>query len=432
MAFELSKHQKIVASGILQDLLSSVSTKTGTILSLAGSAGVGKTYLTSYLVEELLKQNLRIGCTAPTHKAVKVLKKHLEPYIDDISCSTIHAFLKLKLKPDYNKGIHTLVQDTFTNNTGIPVSVDVLIIDEMSMISENLFTFIKAVVKSGKVKAVLLIGDSMQLTPVDNSSQIVHDADVKQYRLTEIVRQAQDNSIIQESVFLRDCIESKQYVPIVDILNQAKENIFIINNYAEFVDTYVKDTSDKILASYTNNVVNSYNNEIRYKILGDVPMMIPGETLVLQEAYVQNNKILMNNNDEVVIKSCHKYMDFEKGIEYWEVESVDNPNFYVVDENSLTTWKGYLDNLKKIAISAEGNSRTYAWKKYFAVSSKYLSVKHNYASTIHKLQGSTYENIYIDYEALINSSADLDTLYRLIYVAITRASLNVYLFRQTY
>ncbi|MCI0501381.1 MAG: ATP-binding domain-containing protein, partial [Epsilonproteobacteria bacterium] len=63
---------------------------------------------------------------------------------------------------------------------------------------------------------------------------------------------------------------------------------------------------------------------------------------------------------------------------------------------------------------------TKLWKLFFQIKELFVDVKYTYASTIHKLQGSTYETIYIDLTD-IERMHDKDMMYRLLYVAITRA-----------
>jgi ATP-dependent exoDNAse (exonuclease V) alpha subunit len=66
------------------------------------------------------------------------------------------------------------------------------------------------------------------------------------------------------------------------------------------------------------------------------------------------------------------------------------------------------------------------WENFFALKEFFADVKYTFASTIHKLQGSTYETVYIDLFALANNKyIEMDQLYRLVYVAMTRASKDI-------
>ena len=59
----------------------------------------------------------------------------------------------------------------------------------------------------------------------------------------------------------------------------------------------------------------------------------------------------------------------------------------------------------------------------------FANVQYIYSSTIHKLQGSTYETCYVNvYDLITNDFMSLDEKYRLLYVAITRASKDIKIF----
>ncbi len=44
------------------------------------------------------------------------------------------------------------------------------------------------------------------------------------------------------------------------------------------------------------------------------------------------------------------------------------------------------------------------WKKYFRLKDAYANVQYIFASTIHKLQGSTYDTVYIDLSFINNNN----------------------------
>jgi hypothetical protein len=113
-------------------------------------------------------------------------------------------------------------------------------------------------------------------------------------------------------------------------------------------------------------------------------------------------------------------------IYYWECFDENNKNFHIVEKNSISRYNDILNNLSKKAKQTYGKEdREKAWEVFFTVKDFFVDVKHSFASTIHKLQGSTYETIYIDLYTISKNNMDRDTIFRLIYVAITRASKNI-------
>src|SRR5690606_22846796 len=72
-------------------------------------------------------------------------------------------------------------------------------------------------------------------------------------------------------------------------------------------------------------------------------------------------------------------------------------------------------------------ARAFAWRNYFAFKENVFCFDFKHAMTIHKSQGSTYENVYLDMDDLAKcSTRDLNMYLRLLYVGISRASNCVY------
>jgi hypothetical protein len=61
------------------------------------------------------------------------------------------------------------------------------------------------------------------------------------------------------------------------------------------------------------------------------------------------------------------------------------------------------------------------------ITSCYPEVDYGYALTVHKSQGSTYDDVYIDYGNILLNSKELEKL-KLLYTAITRSSNKLHLF----
>lgn len=433
----LTEHQQEAYEGIVKDIKEALSDNVWneSIISLIGPAGVGKTFMTSQIVETLMNmthrgRKLKIKLTTPTHKSLKVAKDMLEQNELEIESSTIHSFLNLKLQPNYQSGIQELIMDNFNKDN---TRVDVLIVDESSMISADLFKYIKSAIKSSKVKVVLFIGDYLQLPPVDGESNPVFEMK-SQHKLNEIVRQALDNPIIAEATKLRMFIENQNFVPIRELLRDATDfgsSISIFNEPKEFMNDYFNNGNDKILTSYTNARVNKYNSGIRKAKKGDVALFVPGDELVFQDAHVDGDDIIHMNGDVITIKECKQIEDPNVQIHYWEIKDEENKEFKVIDPYSDQRFKEVLEMYSAIAKKATGYEKKTAWAEFFNIKNSFSDVKYIYASTIHKLQGSTYEDVYIDLREIEDFSGfqDMEFMYRLIYVALTRASNSVKILR---
>lgn len=440
---ELTKDQNIASDGIISSIISSIKDNKPQLLSLVGPAGTGKTYLTRYIIKELQKHNFSIHCSAPTHKAVKVIKQTLCGVEDDtdmmllpkrpITFSTIHAFLKLKLQPNLLLGIHELVQNNFEISKSDTINCDVLIVDEMSMISKDLLHYIALAVKNKRVKCVLLIGDAMQLKPVDGIEVDVINITTPFY-LNEVVRQAKQNPIIVESITIREAISTGNFPKLSNILATNNNKITIFNDSQEFTNDFINNaTDDKVITSFTNAAVDTYNKNIRYQLKGDIENIISGDILIFQEAFEKDRNLVYANNDDITVDSAIMNHDAKLGIDFWTIfptTETGKTAFDIVDFDSIPIWNEHLAKLKQWASESSTEKKKQAWRFYFSQRAKYAYVKYHYASTIHKLQGSTYSDVYFDYRSLVNNrSANMDTIFRLIYVAITRASNSIKILR---
>ena len=123
------------------------SRKPGTYL-LLGYAGTGKTTLMDSLASEFVKRGKRVVVTATTHKAVAVLKSKITEY--GVDCRTIHSLLSVRPYED----------ETGTYLKRAPmapaVDVDVVIVDECSMLSAEVMAWVMRLLTRA---FVLFVGD---------------------------------------------------------------------------------------------------------------------------------------------------------------------------------------------------------------------------------------------------------------------------------
>ena len=61
------------------------------------------------------------------------------------------------------------------------------------------------------------------------------------------------------------------------------------------------------------------------------------------------------------------------------------------------------------------------------ITNTYIEVDYGYALTVHKSQGSTYDNVYIEYNNLLSNTKSTEQ-HKLLYTAITRCSNNLHVY----
>ena len=65
---------------------------------------------------------------------------------------------------------------------------------------------------------------------------------------------------------------------------------------------------------------------------------------------------------------------------------------------------------------------------YYLIIDKFADISYGYAITVHKSQGSTYNNVFVDMNNICKTIKDKNQLHKCIYTAITRASKKLKLF----
>lgn len=154
---------------------------------LTGGAGTGKTWLMARLVEDLSSRARMVKCAAPTGKAAQVLSNKLQGF----PVYTIHRLLGLRPH-----------SDNAAYNSDRPLDCDVLIVDEASMIDEDMMGFICDAI--GPQTILVLVGDPNQIPPVGAGApfrDMLSASDegwlpnIGRAHLSTILRQSKDSGI---------------------------------------------------------------------------------------------------------------------------------------------------------------------------------------------------------------------------------------------
>ncbi|MDX9813520.1 MAG: AAA family ATPase [Sulfurimonas sp.] len=400
------------------------------MLSLSGAAGTGKTYLSAKLAHYFNRKNYDLTLTSPTHKATSVSAEFLLTHNIKATCKTIHSFLAIKPKLDYDSGVEHFVVDKGAKKD----STKILFVDESSMIGEELFGYIVEAIRDERVGFVVFIGDSFQLPPVSAAASGVFGLQ-NSFTLDEVVRQARDSYILRAATTLRVMIEKDEFVPLKKVF-ESFDGVEIFNSLELFVEDFCKGEKwyedDKILTTYTNKSVNALNKSIRDRFwqtqgVSEPEFIRVGDNLRFDDAYSINDMQIYHNGEIVKVKNSELCKDNRLGIEYFKCE-IEGSKFAikVVDINSQERYKNELQAIADEANKAKYPKKSQLWDTYYSIKNSYANVSYTFASTIHKLQGSTYDSVYVDIGSLAKMwGLDEQMKYRLAYVAITRARKDV-------
>lgn len=408
---------------------------------LSGYAGTGKTTLVEQLVSVLAEDN-RIVVAAPTHKAVKVLREKLA-YEGRVEFSTLHSLLGLRLK-ERRDGTMECVPE------GKPSihEYDLVIIDECSMIGRDLF----ATVASGKRRAlVLFVGDPAQLPPVGEpgDSPVFSCVDLH-VSLSEVVRQARENPIIGLSMAVREAMQQDRVLSPFELnrqlppMQQGVTACLAAGGPQTVVSWALAEQRakrDARIIAYTNRQVQTYNRAMHEALYGiDAYRFVPGQRVIAHEQMeardAEDRPVLVHTSEELDVVSVEaaphpKYDEISAHRITLERESGGRVYGYVADDpehlqqlvgglfaewRRLNQAKQQLSGGERVDTEVEAkrcSSRAWGLKKAF------LPLRHAYAITAHKAQGSTFDTALVDYADLCRMRSPFE-MNRALYVAITR------------
>lgn len=420
--------------------------------SLVGSAGTGKTFLLSQLLPKL---ECNYVLCAPTHKAALVMRN---------SCNseaiTLHSLLALTPNLNIEKFDITKLMFEVTRKPNQIPSKGLVICDEASMINDDLFDLMISKCKEYKAK-ILFVSDKAQLLPVESTkySKVYTNSD-ESYTLTKIYRQSNENCLMPllselrinelknienasspegKIVLFNDvkeyCIKCAElfkkaidddnilYVKACAFTNKRVQNYNLLIqkvlwNYdnkpfhiGEILTAYNNGTCGKIIKyGRETNVPFQYYNGMDYIIVDiaestkRIPVMeetVPGYELVLYDSYYEEHgKIFIITNKEI----RDKVAAFQENI---RLKALSNKKL----------WKCYYQIRDSYCLN------NYSYIENRCIAKKDFDL--GYCSSVHKLQGSTVDNICIDLPNILECK---DRLVRrqLEYVAFSRTRHNAF------
>jgi ATP-dependent exoDNAse (exonuclease V) alpha subunit len=297
------------------------------------------------------------------------------------------------------------------------------------MASKDLFKYIEQSVDRRQAKIVIFIGDEYQLLPVEGGHNPVYKLNYR-YKLTEVVRQASDNPIIQLASEIRKDIEHQKFRSATELLQLFRKfegtNIIIPKDKNEFFNLLFTDieNKDKFISTYTNEAMKNYNYFCR-NIVKNQPKddYIVGDEVVFLEHHSVGDDIIHVNNEIVKIQKCNKVEYFlAPTIKYWECQDEGGEWFNVVANDSSYEWNKFLNQLSQYAKTAPKDKKREAWKDFFGHKNFMSKVAFTYAGTVHKSQGSSFDEGYVDVDEILRAwkYQESDMIFRLLYVACTR------------
>lgn len=251
----------------------------GDNLVICGSGGTGKSELIKIFVKQLIKSNKKFQITSTTGCSCVLLSQNITNISEkNISIKTIHSWSGIKL---CNGDIDDIIVKIINNKyyTRVWKSTNILIIDEISMMSNKIFTILEKIGRKMHNKylpfggmQIILLGDFLQLSPIPIKNDIL------------------------SSMFAFESIEWN--------------NVFSLTNHIEL----------KTIFRQKNEIFKNILNEVRIGQLSDKNKEILQSRVGISYDYEKHYGIsplyIMSTRKEVQLKNEEEYIKLTDGEEY--------------------------------------------------------------------------------------------------------------------
>ncbi len=345
------------------------------VMVITGGPGVGKTTLVNSIIQVLRAKEMKIALCAPTGRAAKRLAE-----TTGMPAKTIHRLLK------FNPGTGGFVHDDRN-----PLKGDIFIVDEASMIDQVLAQqFLQAIPQRA---AVIFVGDADQLPSVGPGRvlcDIIASKVVPSINLTEIFRQAAESRIVTGAHRI-----NQGQLPEFPEAGDKSSDLYFVES----------EETARALAIIQKMVSESIPKRLGFNPIDDIQILTPMQK---GELGAKNLNVVMQallnprgNQVErfgVIFREGDRVMQTENDYDK-EVFNGDLGRIISVDEMN-----------GDVVVKIDEQKVSYQFRELD-------ELRHAYAMTIHKSQGSEYPCVIIpmhtQHYVLLQRS--------LLYTAVTRA-----------
>lgn len=363
------------------------------ITVITGSGGTGKSSLVAGILEVLKKYSFA-QCALSGRAASRLSE------ITGTEGYTIHRLL------GYPKGDKE--KQGFSYHDDNPLSQDIIIIDEISMIDGFLFYNLLRAIKSGA--KVFLLGDPGQLESIGCASvafDMIHSNEIPTVTLTQIHRQAAKSAIITESCKVRngeqlidkDWVGTETRGELQDLTLNCYSDAS--NTYYEIMKTFAIDMAAEdfhILDTQIIVPIKNRGSACTYELNNAIQELYNPEDHNKHAATIhsQGKTYLLREGDKV-INTVNNYKTDPL---------IYNGNIGIIKEFGINE-----DDEEIMVIDFVGIGEVVLLREYWN------SIELAYAITTHKSQGSEFHHVIfgIDFSSYALLSREM------VYTGITRA-----------
>lgn len=370
---------------------------------LTGGAGVGKTTITREVIKLFEEDAKKVAKLASTGMAATLIEGQTLHSFFDLGISSSVEELEKNAKFEIKNKIKKLI-----------ASMDLIVIDEISMVSDALFGMIKLRLDQANFRGgVLVVGDFLQLPPVVRGSSEVRFAfesplwdefEFLKFELTHIYR-----------------TDDKDFIELLGSVREGFVDESVHNSLNEYIKPLPQDLSEFTFLFGKNNSASMHNKKELENIDSDLfvkEAQIIKHTKSLSDAQVKRFMEDSRIESELELKvgapvlftrNSWNYFNGERGV----VVGVDATFVYVEKRDA-----------KVVKLEAVAHTK-YKWDEKQKDGKKEMQeveelsiyqfpIKLAFAITIHKSQGMSIEDLIIETNEIFAPSQ--------FYVALSRSS----------
>lgn len=353
---------------------------------VTGDAGSGKTVLLQVLAATMHEGWKPIAISAPTHQACGVARKKLKAGGVDPGVCTLQTLLGLTPKPRGDKLVFARGRHADS------VNADIVLIDETSMVGTDLYQHIERWLDG---RAVIFFGDEGQLFPVGEGRSPTFDTDHRSH-LSKPQRQAEGNPVLAAAWAIRECQTKGPDWSWARPAHEGPYGVFVPRNPDEWLkkaftsDEWNADSLSFRLLCWTNKTVAQTNARIREWRYGptNTPFVV-GEHALIRETLVERRKIILNTNEEVIVREIGK--DRRNGLETWRM-TVETEDKAKVEVHMPADERAYQ---AKLTALADACRRSGEWGRFHGFKQSLVTAQAPYCLTTHNCQGLTIKNAFV-------------------------------------
>ncbi len=374
---------------------------------ITGPGGSGKSFLIKTMVDICKKTDKNVQVCAMTGCAALLL---------DCGAKTVHSWGGIGLAKEPNHVIATSI-DLNGRKKKNWRRVDVLIIDEVSMMSKKIFELIDLIAKKVRKNGlpfggiqVVFSGDFFQLPPVKNNKEQDIDSSLFCFESPLWNTSFQPNCQIEFTEIFRQ--KDKLYAKILNQIRKGKMSSNSIRILSERVgccpdeESVIKPTillPIKAMVEKINNTelekLTGETVEYNLEICNDQEMVLSDKE---RQQLISTPASVLQKEKENLLKSvnCENIINFKIGCQVMCTVNLDLDSEFPICNGSLGIVTGFSGKLPMVKFNngAELTIHKHIWKSdnIPGVGVRQIPLVLAWAITIHKSQGSTLDLAEID------------------------------------